>query len=137
MPSIICDPPVEHIPNLWPQVEPHIKKALKYAHGCYEPIDILIECLTGKSKLWISWNEESQSVEAAMITRINQYPRKRTCGVPFIGGRNLSGWKDKFMVAVEGYAKANHCSAMEGGSREGWARVAGYRNVGCVLVKEF
>ena len=117
-------------------MEPHLRRALKYARGCYESVDLLVECLTGRAKLWISWNEEEKAIEAAMITRLVQYPRRKTCSVPFIGGRNLRGWKDKFIETVEAYARANKCSAMEGGARAGWSRVAGYRNIGCVLMKE-
>ena len=134
--STICDPPPEHLPYLWPQIEPHLKRATAYTHGLYEPIDLLTEALQGKVKIWISWNEEEKTTEAAMVSRICQYPRGRTCSVPFIGGRNLRGWKDKFVSVIEAYARAQGCGAMEGGRRKGWVRAAGYEVSGVILFKE-
>jgi hypothetical protein len=131
--SAICQPPPEHAVLLWPQVEPLLRPALATTEGCYEPVDILAAILKGQMQLWISWND---GVEAAMVTEIIAYPRRRGCRVFLIGGRNLKRWSEKFSAAVEAYARAQGCSFMEGGARLGWVRVGGYRNIGCVLIKE-
>lgn len=110
-----------------------LKRALATTEGCFEPVDILAAILSSKMQLWISWNG---SVEAAMVTELINYPRRRSCRVFLIGGRNLKSWSAAFQREIEAFARSHGCSFMEGGSRSGWVRVAGYKNIGCMLMKE-
>lgn len=142
--SLVKDEPQERlvtdvashlVPHIWPKCEPHIKRALdRTCGGAYLPVDILIAVLKGEMRLWVS--AVGTECEAAMVTRIVDYPRKRTCNVFLIGGRNMSGWAEEFSQKVEAHARSLNCHAMEGGARQGWSRVAGYTVTGCVLVKE-
>ncbi|MDI9409789.1 MAG: hypothetical protein QM523_11180 [Candidatus Pacebacteria bacterium] len=140
--------PVAHLVAVWPQVEPHLRAALDYCHGCWEPVDILSELMQGQGQLWIAWQPaelaqdsrpnlgDGGQVLAAMVTRIITYPRKKSCQVFLIGGKGMRHWSQAFLTAVESYARSQSCHFLEGGARRGWMRVGGFYNNGVTLTKE-
>jgi hypothetical protein len=119
--------------TLWPKIEPHIQRALDVYPGLYEPIDILLYALSGTMVIWVAVTEKD--IEAAMVTRIIDHPRKRVCDVPYIAGANMAGWANQFMEKSEAYARAMGCAAMSGSSRRGWVKF-GYKEMGVMLLKE-
>lgn len=120
---------------LWPQIEPLIKPLVE-SEGNYIPEDILAFHLRDEMLIFIAWNDIAKSVVAVMVTQIMKYPRRKICYVPYIAGENMSAWADDFTRIVEDYARKCGCNRMGGGFRKGWVRVAGYKDVGCILVKD-
>jgi hypothetical protein len=132
---ILAIPP-NLVAQVWPEVEPLIKKPLdRTAHGCYLPCDIFAGLVRGELLLWVS-RTDAGTIEAAVVTEIRNYPRKRACNVFLVGGANLRGWFGEMNAKIEEYAAKSGCHQMEGGARRGWARVAGYREIGVTLMKE-
>ena len=126
MPSAIGDVPFCDLLTLWPQVEPLVARALERDEaGRYQPRDILRLLLDCRVKLWVSWNEESQSVEAMTITETIDYPRLRELRIWLVGGRNMRAWVIKTRDAIEEFARATGCHVMTGGLRKGWLRIGG------------
>lgn len=124
--------------RIWPQIEGYIAKALNRGQlrKAYLPTDILAHVLRNPEwQLWIAATNER--IDAAIVTRIHQYDRCRTCNVFIVGGRNMKDWLPLALKETEDYAKRMGCIAMEGGMRKGWARVAGYQVTSCALLKEF
>lgn len=120
---------------LWPQIEEWLREAVKL-EGLYEPVDILLHHLKDTMQIWVAFNEETNLVDAVMVTVVHVYPRKNICMVEYVRGRNMKSWADKFVNASEDFARSRGCVHMAGGHRKGWARVAGYRVVGPMLVKD-
>lgn len=141
--------PVAQLVAVWPQVEPHLRLALDYCQGCWEPVDILVELMREQGQLWIAWEPATATAEtvetqpgdggailAAMVTRIIAYPRKKSCQVFLIGGTAMRRWQEPFLTAVEAYGRSQSCHFLEGGARRGWTRVGGFRTIGVTLTKE-
>lgn len=122
--------------NLWPHIEGYIARALKRGNleRAHFPYDILVHVLSDRMGLWIA--TDGEKIDAAIITRIMQFDRCRTCHVYLVGGRNMRAWLPLAMTEIESYARKAGCIAMEGGARFGWVRAAGYRENGVALVKE-
>lgn len=121
---------------MWSSIEPLFKRVTDETNGCYAPADVLLEILKGDQSLWVSWDEERQSIDAVMTMAIVNYPRRKTCKVIYISGSNMRAWRKEFMEISERYARDMGATAMEGGFRRGWAKVAGYRETGVSLFKE-
>jgi hypothetical protein len=122
--------------KMWGALAPLFERVTCHTNGCYEPTDVLREILNGQQTLWVSWREETGVLEAAMTTAIITYPRRRTCKVIYIAGEHMNRWRDEFIEVVERYAREHGATAMEGGFRRGWARIAGYQETGVSLFKE-
>ncbi len=121
---------------MWPVVGPLLEPAVKCSHGCYELDDVLADIKAGKQALWVDW-EGGQHINAAMTTMFDQYPRKKTLKVVFVGGRHMKKWLPEFRSLVEAHAKRNGADAVEGFFRKGWVKVwPGARITGVGLVKE-
>ena len=124
------------VEKIWPQVEPLIAPSLKWANGCFLPVDLRDACMDTRMQLWIVLDAASREIIAAVVTRISVYPRRKALSVPFGGGRRMREWLPLLNETIEGFARHMGCSFMEGGARTGWVRAAGYRNIGAMLIKE-
>lgn len=136
---MICDVPIPHLPAIWPHVRGHIKRVLdREKIQRYELRDILQTLIEGKAKLWVVWNAETKTADAAIITVITQYPRLKELGIEIVGGRNMKAWAKESLRIVEEYGKAQGCAVVVGRNRKGWLRVGGpeFRDVGITMQKE-
>lgn len=121
---------------MWPVVGPMLAPAVSLSNGCYEVDDVLAELRTGQQQLWVDW-VDGQTVNAAMTTMFDQYPRKKTLKVVFVGGRKMKKWLPEFISLVEAFARKNGADLLEGFFRKGWVKVwPGARISGVGLVKE-
>lgn len=123
---------------MWPVVGPLLAPAVRHSNGCYELEDVLADIKRGHQQLWVDCDEaDPRRIYAAMTTVFDQYPRKKTLKVVFIGGTRMKKWLGEFIECVERHAKANGAVMLEGFFREGWARVwPGARVSGVGLVKD-
>lgn len=124
-----------HVAGIWPTVEGYVVDSLKFAQGVFVPDDIRAFCIEGKMQLWIA--TRGDDVLCAVITEVTDFPRMRVVSVPFIGGRDLRAWFRKMLYAVEAWSKEMGCTAMQGATRRGWARLAGMEEVGVILFKKY
>ncbi len=115
--------PFEKAPDVWPLALPHVEKALAHYHGAYLPEDVLDLIMKKRAQLWLCQREDGLVV-AALVSWINYYPRRTTVCVPLIGGTEMRTWFRKALLAIETWAVAIGCDALEGGARRGWARLA-------------
>lgn len=120
---------------LWPQIEKLLAPLLE-TEGNYVPADILAYHLRDEMLIFIAWGEPAKEVEAIMVTQTITYPRRKICAVPYIAGKNMDVWKDDFIRLVEDYARRCGCNRMSNMGRLGWVRVAGYKDVGHLLMKD-
>lgn len=128
MPLPISDVPVEHVAALWPHVREYIASVLKRdGSGRFETSDILAALLRGEAKLWVAWNNDRQTADAAIITEIIQYPRLSECRIWIVGGRpgTFKSWVFAARDMIEAYARAHGCAFVSGAMRKGWIRIGG------------
>ena len=111
---------------IWPQARPFIAAALALDPvGRYALEDVLHGLMNATLRLWISWDDEKQEVEAAGVTEIIQFPRARELRIWLVGGRNMRRWGRPFADLLEQFARDMNCDVVSGGLRRGWIRIAG------------
>lgn len=123
---------------MWPHVRGHIGRALKReGSGRYELSDVLTGLLQEKAKLWVAWNSETKTADAAIVTELVDYPRARELRIQIVGGRNMKAWIEEAKDTLEQYARAQGCRFMCGSLRRGWIRIGGdgWHETGCTFQK--
>lgn len=133
--SIIVALDKKNVVLLWPQIEALLKPLVE-SEGYYIAEDILAFHLRDEMLIFVSWVDHLKQIEAVAVTQIITYPRMKACFVPYIAGKNLNAWKEYLQNTLENYARSNGCKRMGGGFRRGWVKIAGYKEVGCILVKD-
>lgn len=134
---IVCITTKDQAIALWPQIEAHLKPGCE-EDGLYLPCDILVAHLKDEMQVWIAWDETKpphEAVDAAMVTQIYTFPRKRVCAMRYVRGRNMRAWVKDFIIKSEEFARSQGCAEMAAGHRRGWIRVAGYHTTGPQLRK--
>lgn len=111
--------PAHVIDDVWDEVRPWIAAACKTARGKFDENDIRIGLLERDDQLWI-WR--SPTAYAIGITRITNYPKQRVCTIRIVTGRNRREWEKECIAAIERWAKAQGCDAMELQARPGWEK---------------
>jgi hypothetical protein len=124
--------PWQKVERLWPFVEPLIQKALDRTLGEYLSGDIYGFLINQEMQLWIAGEE---GIDAAMVTQIVTYPRKKFCNVVLVGGSGLKDWL-KFQPILLAWAKEHGCNAVRSTGRRGWHRVLGWTEAYTVSTKE-
>lgn len=134
-PISIYVPTLPEASCFWPLIKPWVDETVGYSAGCYESVDLYRSMLNGELRLWLVI-EEGKPLAFAM-TRIEKHPRRWLLAVPFIGGNRMTEWWKLLLEQLTTYAKFVGCDGMTGGGREGWGKLAGFKNRGCWLVKDF
>lgn len=127
--------PAEHVLEVWPRVEPILKRVVKPQTG-YDLNHVLTELQLRRWQLWVVGN-----FDAAVITSIQVRPLHKVLWIQYIAGKGMDAWLDDWITVQEAYAKANGCEAVEFAGRVGWKRIArakanGYRPVLTTFRKE-
>jgi len=110
----------EHINVFWPKVKDLLKKSVKFTYGRYTLDDIYDVLVSGEYQLWVVY--EKDEFIAALATTITQYPQRKCVCIHFIGGTQLSKWKDKFLFNLRRFARDMKCDGIEATGRPGWIK---------------
>jgi hypothetical protein len=113
--------PVEHVENIWPQVEKYLEGPAKYSYGRYEIEDIKQGLLTKPQHLWIAF--DGSKVYGAVVTAFSYYPRMMSLDMIFTGGVELKKWKDPMLALLQKFAKEHGCKIIESYGRPGWEKI--------------
>ena len=110
----------EHINVFWPKVKDLLKKSVKFTYGRYTLDDIYDVLVSGEYQLWVVYNGDEFT--AALATTITKYPQRKCVCIHFIGGTQLSKWKDKFLFNLRRFARDMKCDGIEATGRPGWIK---------------
>lgn len=122
----------EQLRELWPQIEPKLKKALSRG-GAWDTIDIAERVLKGSAQIWGTWDGEIKSV---WVTSISVYHTKKVCDILACGGEGLYELSP-YIKNVETWAKENDCESVRIYGRKGWEKVlSDYQKIAIVLEKK-
>ena len=110
----------DDIMSVWPLVEDYMNEAASYTNGKYEADDVL-ELLFKGHVLWIA--RDDSDIKGAVVTCLNQYPRKRYLCMAFCGGVEGFTWKSDMLRTLQSWAKDTDCDGIEGLGRMGWERI--------------
>ena len=127
-----CAVPRETALNLWPEIEPLLKRATDRDRGRSTPETLKALIAENKAHLWVC-----DDLSMAMITTVEKYPTgKLACLVRALGGSGLSHCLDKIDQVVE-YARALGCDFIEIQGREGWLKVLpGFEKDATIMTRE-
>ena len=124
-------PPLDELVHKWTHVEPMLLRATKRT-GCYEPIDLLKGAMSGRYGIWLC--ESEAGIDAAIVTEIVNYPRKRILEMMFVGGSNMALWLPEAVRVFDEHAKKTGCAHIACLGRRSWGRVWGGELTGDVVV---
>src|SRR4051794_8828762 len=91
----------------WHEVEPMLDKAMPVNLKRYWAIDILDFCIRGFGQGWFVMQDKD--LLAVMVTKIDQYPRRRGLSVFCLAGTRMSEWFEKADAVLTEYALHNGC----------------------------
>lgn len=125
-------PPLDELAERWQDIGPLLLKSTRRAGGAYEPIDLLRGAFAGQFGIWIC--EVDGGIEAAVVTEIRQYPRRRVLDVIFGGGSNMQKWIDKLVQTIDRHAREAGCEAVVCIGRPGWLKAWGAEPTGNIIM---
>lgn len=105
---------------LWPRMHPHIKAALNYSSGEYEPQDLLDLALASKAQLWSAL--DNGCVIGAACSQVIEYPRKRVLQIITLAGWGYERWAGLAMDEARRFASTQGCTVIRINGRPGWVR---------------
>jgi hypothetical protein len=124
-------PPIDEVGDKWHHIAPLLAKATSRT-GCYEPIDLLAMAMRGQVGIWVC--EVDGAIEAAVVTEIKQYPRRRILEVLFAGGTNMRAWLPRLVEVLDEHGEQAGCSHVASAGRRGWAKAWGATPTGDVVL---
>lgn len=110
-----------------------IQKALDRGLGEWKAGDILGFLLSRDMQLWVAVNDGQ--IEAAGVTQIVTYPRKKVCDAVLCGGSGVRQWFEN-LATVENWARANGCEFIRAYGRRGWVRAVRWNAAQSIAIKE-
>lgn len=88
----------------------------------------------GDLQLWCHFGGEK--MDAAAVTEIADYPKRRVCMIVLLGGEGLPNWLP-YLETIEAWAKEKGAHVLRIEGREEWARVlAGYSKTAVIAQRE-
>ena len=110
--------PTQMVDSVWPHARAILTPAVK------DETDMTLESVyddlkTGVFHLWIIGN-----YDAVAVTQLQDRPKRRVAWIQFIAGYDMPTWFDEWLKAVEFYAQAAGCEAIEFSGRKGWLKHA-------------
>jgi hypothetical protein len=107
--------------DLWPLLEPAVKRSPDKPDACPEPAEwVLARLLFNDAQLWAIYDADVPV--AAIVTQIQVGSEKR-CLIWLVGGSRLREWAGDFIAKLERWARSLGCMALRGVGRPGWARI--------------
>lgn len=115
--------PIEHVRPWWTKAAPLLEPAVELTHGRWDMPSLLAILEQEEASLWVSFNSETNALEAAIVTQVVRYPTgKLLLSVLFLGGEGLQSFLPSVVSKLSSYAI--HCGAtgIELQGRPGWSR---------------
>lgn len=124
-------PPLDELAERWHEIAPLLHKATKRT-GCYEPVDLLKGAMVGRYGIWLC--ETDGNIDAAIVTEVVNYPRKRILEMMFVGGSKMRAWLPEAIRVFDAHAREAGCAHIACLGRAGWCRAWGGEITGDVVV---
>ena len=131
----------DHVMDMYPTVEPWLRKMAKWTDGRRNEEDIVKRLLTGQANLWITLDALGKP-NGALVSTIEVYPRMRMLHVLHCAGEKnqMDGVADQMYDALDKFAQYNHCSGIEFVGRLGWKKHVeprGYKSKAVIYERRF
>lgn len=124
-------PPLDELAERWFVVAPLLQRAT-IRNDCYEPVDLLRLAMTGQAGIWLC--EVDGAIEAAFVTWIKEYPRRRVLEIVAGGGSGMRDWIEALKTTLDQHARESGCSHIASVARPGWVRAWGAEATGDIMM---
>lgn len=108
--------PSQHVDKVWEKALPHLQPAIDLNNG-YLADDVLAGIKDERLQLFVIAGDDNEVV-GAIVTTIIVYPRKKTCFVLFLGGKDMRHWQ-KDAEKLTTWASIMGCDDIEAIGRPG------------------
>tara|TARA_R110000796_G_scaffold80454_1_gene178149 strand:+ start:1134 stop:1562 length:429 start_codon:yes stop_codon:yes gene_type:complete len=128
----------KYLPKVWEDCEPYIEMGNNKSRDEMSTFDIYHKIEDGSMQLWVL-SDDNTEIVSVLTTEIVEYPRKTTCRIVTLGGKDLDLWVADWLETLEAWALEKGCVAMETCCRKGFIKKLerfGYENTYTVLGKE-
>jgi hypothetical protein len=129
--AVVRLPPLDELVELWPKLGPMLAKATSRT-GCHTPADVLQLAMQGQVGIWVC--EVDGVAVAALVTKVEQYPRKRVLEIMLAGGSRMRQWIAEAVAVLDQHARAAGCQHIAGIGRPGWVRAWGGEATGDIVI---
>lgn len=109
----------EHIPKLWAQVMPLIKRVTDRFDAGYDETLVYERLLSGDHQLWIIFDDDLKGV---FVTEVQIHPFFKILSVPIVAGDEMDTWLDDLVSTTVEFGRHHDCKYIEGYGRKGWVR---------------
>lgn len=119
--------PTSELKTIWATVAPLLSPAVKRSGGRVTMSTLFSALSEKRSVLWVAYRllqtGTAPTIRAAFVTRVAQYPAKKTLVVDFTGGSEMRAWVNNAQATFRAYAADAGCAAVELAGRAGWERM--------------
>jgi len=124
---------LEQLNEVWPEVEPHLQRALDYDGNRMDLPDVYWAVRLESMQLFVA--VRGQDIHAAAVTEILKYPNAKVLRCVYAGGTDVLEALH-FSDTLEEGARLRGCSQLEIIGRPGWERIlTGYKRTHVTLRK--
>jgi len=126
-----------HTAKAWPAVRVWVADALENGKADISPDDVRLRLANGLMQLWLMWDAEARLAHGIVVTELVGSVRGKACNLVVVAGDRGSFklWRP-MTEAIKAWARSKGCVRLEGGGRDGWARLVkadGWRTVRTVV----
>lgn len=100
----------------------HLQPAIDMTNGRFSRDSYAKDIEEGRSQLWVAFEDETLSIDGAIITNIEIYPHKTMLCWALMGGTNIYDWCDPMYDLIERFRQDIKCDGSEMVGRQGWCR---------------
>lgn len=112
--------PAQVVPLYWQVILPFVSMALAEGRGELEPDDVYARLCDGRMQVLAAVYEDT--IVAALVTEVVNYPRKTALRVVLAGGSKLDKWMHAAQAMLLIGAHAVGASFIEMHGRKGWQK---------------
>ena len=110
----------KYLDVVWPKVSEFIKRSIDYSYGRWSVEDVYRFISEGKMVLWIA--DDNNTIVAASVTIVSEYPSKKFLGIQFLGGSSMDMWKEDGLDIIKNFARKCGCDGIEVIGRKGFGK---------------
>lgn len=111
-----------NVSKAWPQVARVLKPVVDLI-GTHDIEDVRRAIVSGKSQLWVQWNQATGHCESALVSEFQDFPKGLFLNVwLFAAAEGKEPNEDEFEKQLFNFAFANGCIGMKHEGRKGWQR---------------
>lgn len=121
----IMNVPKERLFEVWHSLTPYLKDLEGITKGRMDVDDVLMDALSGDSKIWLIYSPSKRQTYAVAVTKVIQYSKTKSVLMEFCSGTDRHLWFAKAESSLVEYAKSVGADMVEALGRKGFIKLLG------------